>query len=167
MPHPAQNWAKLVWNNWNTPKNSLITWITLQEGLNIKDKLFKIGCNNDDHCCCCDSMPETKEHLFIYCAYRRKIRGKLEQWLGRPMPAVNDMVAGNTGSVQWKIMAVVMNAYNYNVWLQRNNARINNFLTRPEIVAKQIKEEARRRIKFKAGPNMDQVSLAMLSNLGL
>ncbi|XP_074318617.1 uncharacterized protein LOC141655435 [Silene latifolia] len=102
MPHPAQNWTKLVWNNWNTPKHSMITWITLQGRLNIKDKLFKIGCSNDNHCCCCDSMPETNEHLFIYCPYSSRIRGKLEIWLGRPMPAVNEMVAGNTGSIQWK-----------------------------------------------------------------
>ncbi|XP_074300212.1 uncharacterized protein LOC141631444 [Silene latifolia] len=167
MPHPKQDWTKQVWNNWNTPKHSMITWITLHGALNIKDKLFRIGCSNDNHCCCCDSMPETHEHLFIYCPYSSRIRGKLELWLGRPIPDVNDMVAGNAGSIMWKIMAVVMNAYCYNVWLQRNNTRINNFITRPEIVAKRIKEEARKRIKFKAGPNMDQVSLAMLRNIGL
>ncbi|XP_074292067.1 uncharacterized protein LOC141618905 [Silene latifolia] len=136
MPHPILDWTKMVWNSWNTPKHSMITWITLHGGLNIKDKFSRI-------------------------------RGKLESWLGRPMPNVNDMVAGNTGSIQWKIMAVVMNAYCYNVWLQRNNARINNFITRPEIVAKRIEEEAMRRIKFKAGPSTDQASLAMLRSVGL
>ncbi|XP_074277832.1 uncharacterized protein LOC141601446 [Silene latifolia] len=167
MPHPILDWTKLVWNSLNTPKHSMITWITLHGGLNIKDKLFRIGCSNDNHCCCCDNMPETHEHLFIYCPYSSRIRGKLESWLGRPIPDVNDMVAGNTGSIQWKIMVVVMSAYYYNVWLQRNNARINYYITRPNIVAKRIEEEAMRRIKFKAGPTMDQVSLAMLRNIGL
>ncbi|XP_074288900.1 uncharacterized protein LOC141614045 [Silene latifolia] len=119
MPHPILDWTKLVWNSWNTPKHSMITWITLHGGLNIKDKLFRIGCSNDNHCCCCDSMPETHEHLFIYCPYSSRIRGKLESWLGRPMPNVNDMVADNTGSIQWKIMAVVMNASRYNVRVSR------------------------------------------------
>ncbi|XP_074265573.1 uncharacterized protein LOC141588012 [Silene latifolia] len=31
MPHPKQDWTKLVWNSWNTSKHSMITWILSME----------------------------------------------------------------------------------------------------------------------------------------
>ncbi|XP_074292582.1 uncharacterized protein LOC141619463 [Silene latifolia] len=89
---------------------------------------------------------------------------KAELW---NVPTIAMMITIVAVTVCLKLMNTSLSTILTAAGSERNNARINNFITRPEIVAKQVEEEARRRIKFKAGPNMDQVGLAMLRNIGL
>ncbi|XP_074320775.1 uncharacterized protein LOC141657433 [Silene latifolia] len=143
----VQPWAKLVWNNWNIPKHTLILWINLNGGLNVKDKLHKLGCCDDDLCCMCSSMAETSEHLFLACTYSCRIRELIGRWIGRSMPSVNEMIASHRDN--------------------RNNARIHGKLLRPEQVVKQIADEAQRRIKYKAGTDLNQFALVWLRSIGM
>ncbi|XP_074305759.1 uncharacterized protein LOC141640982 [Silene latifolia] len=99
---PTQNpqpWHSVVWNNWNTPKQSLISWLILQGGMNTKEKLHKIGYCTDDRCLLCDSMPETIDHLFSSCIYSCKVKHLLENWIGSNMPTVSHLAASVTDSV--------------------------------------------------------------------
>ncbi|XP_074265579.1 uncharacterized protein LOC141588018 [Silene latifolia] len=48
-----QNWAHAIWNSWNVPKHSLITWISMNNGLNTRAKLFSYGYCQEQHCCIC------------------------------------------------------------------------------------------------------------------
>ncbi|XP_074305597.1 uncharacterized protein LOC141640815 [Silene latifolia] len=79
---PKKEWVQLVWNNWNFPKHALISWLVMNEGLNVKAKLFQFGCCPDNRCCICDQEPETQEHLFFDCLYSRQVMSLIEQWCG-------------------------------------------------------------------------------------
>ncbi|XP_074271472.1 uncharacterized protein LOC141595407 [Silene latifolia] len=45
---PKKDWVQLVWNSWNYPKHALISWIVMNQGLNVKAKLFQFGCSPDN-----------------------------------------------------------------------------------------------------------------------
>ncbi|XP_074277525.1 uncharacterized protein LOC141601153 [Silene latifolia] len=131
------NWTAIVWNNWNIPKHSLTTWLRMHEGMNVKSKLFRFGCCADDWCVLRQRQPETVDHLFTSCVY------------------------------SWKIKVAMFNAYHYFIWFQRNNARINDWLQRPEVVAVRIKDDIKRRVKQKCRAVVDQSDLLWLQNVVL
>ncbi|XP_074314122.1 uncharacterized protein LOC141649329 [Silene latifolia] len=66
-----QDWYKIVWSKWNYPKYALISWIAMNNGLMIKERLFQFNCCTDDRCCICDSDTETQSHLFFYSHYSK------------------------------------------------------------------------------------------------
>ncbi|XP_074291935.1 uncharacterized protein LOC141618753 [Silene latifolia] len=46
--YTKQQWFTIVWNDWNIPKASSISWLIMQEGINIKSKLYAYGFCQDD-----------------------------------------------------------------------------------------------------------------------
>ncbi|XP_074288555.1 uncharacterized protein LOC141613709 [Silene latifolia] len=166
---PVQNpqpWQSIVWNNWNIPKHSLISWLMLQGGMNTKEKLHKIGYCTDDRCLLCDSMPETIDHLFSSCMY--KIKSSTFLRIGLEVICLLSVTWLQVlRFCSWKTMAVILNAYHYAIWTQRNNARVNCCLLRPERVVKQIKEAAKGRIKLKLGQELVMARVDCLKFLGL
>ncbi|XP_074304992.1 uncharacterized protein LOC141639913 [Silene latifolia] len=123
--HQAKvDWYPLVWNSWNIPKHSVITWFIMQEGLNTKAKLYQIGFCEDNLCLICGEQPETINHLFYECHYGCRIRAALAIWMGRVFPTITDLMNGRTGSLQWKAMAMIFNVYLYMIWHQRNFTRL-------------------------------------------
>ncbi|XP_074318634.1 uncharacterized protein LOC141655453 [Silene latifolia] len=145
-------WYNQVWNQMNIPKHSLITWMAMNKGMNVKDKLFKIGCCQDDKCLLCDLYPETVDHLFFDCPYSRQIIRKVETWCESKIPFQNAMLrcSRKKGStLKRKMIAMILNACYYQVCHQRNSVRVNQVMDSPEIVLKKIKEECWSRIKGK------------------
>ncbi|XP_074266921.1 uncharacterized protein LOC141590213 [Silene latifolia] len=145
------DWTALVWNNWNIPKHSMIIWLRMQDGMNVKSKLFRFGCCADDLCILCQRQPETVEHLFTTCEYTVRVQSI---WYN-----------GSRNSMQWKIKVAMFKAFNYSIWYQRNSARINDWLLRPEIVAARIEEDIRRRVKLKCRAVDDQTVLSWLHSI--
>ncbi|XP_074318879.1 uncharacterized protein LOC141655711 [Silene latifolia] len=78
---PTLNWTNIVWNNWNIPKHSLTTWLRMNEGMNMKSKLFRFGCCTDDWCILCQRQPETVEHLFTSRVYSVRVQSCMLHWI--------------------------------------------------------------------------------------
>ncbi|XP_074314193.1 uncharacterized protein LOC141649400 [Silene latifolia] len=165
--HIQLDWPAIVWSNWNIPKHSMTTWLRMQEGMNVKSKLVRFGCCTDDLCLLCQLQPETVEHMFTTCVYAIKIQSCLVQWYGGCFPTVNDLIATQRDSIQWKVKVAMFNAFTYSIWYQRNNARVNDCLMRPELVAPRIEEDVRRRIKLKCGNVADQPVCGWLQSMGV
>ncbi|XP_074288747.1 uncharacterized protein LOC141613903 [Silene latifolia] len=146
---PTLNWTNIMWNNWNIPKHSLTTWLRMNEGMNVKSKLFRFGCCTDDWCILCQRQPETVEHLFTSCVYSVRVQRCLLHWFGGTFTTVDRLSAENRNTLQWKFKVAMFNAYHYFIWFQRNNARINDWLSRPEVVAVRIEDDIKRRVKMK------------------
>ncbi|XP_074283121.1 uncharacterized protein LOC141607666 [Silene latifolia] len=85
------------------------------------------------------------------------VRFGCSQWFGGCFPTVNSLIATKRDSAGWKVKAAIFNAFTYSVWYQRNNARVNECLVRPEIVAARIEEEVRKRVKGKCGLDADGI----------
>ncbi|XP_074304743.1 uncharacterized protein LOC141639535 [Silene latifolia] len=77
-----QRWKNIVWNKWNYPKHAMISWITMNNGLKVKDKLYQIRCSPDNRYCISDVAPETQSHLFFECSYSKQILLEIEKSCG-------------------------------------------------------------------------------------
>ncbi|XP_074305432.1 uncharacterized protein LOC141640597 [Silene latifolia] len=137
----------------------------MNDGMNVKEKLYKWGCCEDDLCCLCHRETETTEHLFLTCEYSWRVSTEVESWMGTQFPTLNRLINGNKKQLQWKFLTVVLNAVYYSVWMQRNNARVNAMILRPEHVAKQVKDLIVKRLKFKLGGNSDQIAIGSMRNI--
>ncbi|XP_074304149.1 uncharacterized protein LOC141638856 [Silene latifolia] len=165
--HIQLDWPAIVWSNWNVPKHSMTTWLRMQEGMNVKSKLARFGCCADDLCLLCQLQTETVEHMFTSCVYSVKVQSCLVQWYGGCFPTVNDLIAAQRNNIQWKVKVAMFNAFTYSIWHQRNNARVNDCLMRPEVVAAHIEEDVRRRVKLKCRAVADQTACVWLQSMGV
>ncbi|XP_074316538.1 uncharacterized protein LOC141652829 [Silene latifolia] len=166
--HPTLNWTNIVWNSWNVPKHSMTTWLRMNEGMNVKSKLFRFGI-------CLMMMvylvPRTTvkmEHLFtgFVCIFV-KVQTCLLHWFGGSFLTIDRLSAASRNTMQWKFKVDMFNAYCYAIWFQRNNARINTWLVRPEVTVARIEDDIKRRIKMKCKAIVDQSELLWLQNMML
>ncbi|XP_074278378.1 uncharacterized protein LOC141601970 [Silene latifolia] len=139
---PKVGWAKLVWCNWALPKHSFLNWLILKNALNTKDRLCKLGICPDDLCCVCGTDQKTTSHLFHNCKYALAVLNSLCCWLHIPVPSGNAIIW--LGRRKWPAVkklicvAVIMCGY-YAIWQQRNAARLEGVLLRPDTLALQCK----------------------------
>ncbi|XP_074278582.1 uncharacterized protein LOC141602174 [Silene latifolia] len=149
--HPKTAWSTLVWNNWNIPKHSMVAWMIMQDGLNLKTKLHAIGLCPDDECILCGEQPETSNHLFSECRFTCKVKDRIAEWIGKPMPDPNALLSANKNRMQWKASVCVQVAFWYTIWFQRNSTRHQLCVQRTDIVAQQLKQLIQRRVRSKMG----------------
>ncbi|XP_074270913.1 uncharacterized protein LOC141594820 [Silene latifolia] len=165
-PCPRQNWATIAWNEWNVPKHSFITWLIMQEGINTKVKLHAYGFCQDDRCILCESHSETIEHLFNECEFSCKVQKCVEDWIGHPIPTINGLLSANRNNMRWKILAMIITAYRYLIWAQRNRARIELSVMRPEKIAAGLTTMIQTQIRSKCVIRKDMTELEIRSRLG-
>ncbi|XP_074305105.1 uncharacterized protein LOC141640043 [Silene latifolia] len=164
-PHQTKPvWFETVWCNWNIPKHSLISWLIRNNGINTREKLFRIGCCNSDSCSICDAAPETREHLFFKCGYSKLILSKIKDWCKLQISSTGDVRYAGL-KVQKNVYALVLAASYYHVWTQRNNARMNAILDNPKRVVQFIKDNVKHRIKFKRNDHMSSAEKNWLLSL--
>ncbi|XP_074297012.1 uncharacterized protein LOC141627683 [Silene latifolia] len=136
-------WAKLIWKSWALPKHKFLAWLILRNALNVKVRLFKHGICQDELCCLCNVGQETVEHVFKDCQYTSMVLAGVCAWLCIPSPSVNGLIW--VGRRKWSLLkrnvclAAFMAVY-YEVWHQRNQARLEGILLRPSIVISQIQK---------------------------
>ncbi|XP_074302978.1 uncharacterized protein LOC141637320 [Silene latifolia] len=152
--HASQPWSVIVWNDWNIPKCSLNSWLIMQEGINTKAKLFAYGVCTDDRCILCETQTETSDHLFNYCDFGKQVHELIEEWIGRSIPTINELMITNRNNMKWKAMALIQTTYRYCVWTQRNRARHELCVERPVIVFERMKKMIRSQVRRKY-PNRD------------
>lgn len=153
--HTDKQWSKIVWSDWNVPKHSIISWLIMQEAINIKSKLYAYGVCADDRCMLCDAHSETIEHLFNTCAFSIMTQKWIEDWIGRSVPTINELLIANHNKIKWKTLALILTTYWYHVWAQRNRTRHENSVEQPLRVAERMKKLILLQIQRK-NPNRDR-----------
>ncbi|XP_074314066.1 uncharacterized protein LOC141649270 [Silene latifolia] len=114
----------------------------MHKELNVKEKLFMLGCCTDDRCIICDWEVETQTHLFFDCPYSKQVLQLLEKWCGFNIHV--SMLGGLQPAkdcLKQQVHYLLWNALYYHIWAQRNAARIQFVLLRPQKLAGMIKEE--------------------------
>ncbi|XP_074318691.1 uncharacterized protein LOC141655510 [Silene latifolia] len=102
------------WLRYQKPVKEWANW----KGMNVKEKLYKIGCSPDDSCNIYGMASETHDHLFFECSYSKQILNMIEAWNGTK---ISDLISRVTASrrvqagVQWKTQMMVMNACIYHI----------------------------------------------------
>ncbi|XP_074300784.1 uncharacterized protein LOC141632104 [Silene latifolia] len=164
-PHQTKPvWYETVWCIWNIPKHSLISWHIRNNGINTREKLFRIGCCSSDSCCVCEAAPETQEHMFFECGYSKLIMRQIKDWCRLQISSVGG-VNSSGSKVQRNAYALVLVASYYHVWTQRNNARMNAMLDSPNRVVQLIKDNVKHRIKYKRDDHMSSAEKNWLLSL--
>ncbi|XP_074292168.1 uncharacterized protein LOC141619030 [Silene latifolia] len=163
-------WYDTIWSNWNVPKHSFISWITMHNGMNTREKLHRFGCCSTDTCCICENAKETISHLLFECEYSSTVVSLIQDWCGARI-SMSSTMAGGYGNAGGKLLqrvyALGLSACIYHVWEQRNSARINGCILAPSVVVQRIKEVIRQRIKFKCSAKLNRRDEVWLEKLGI
>ncbi|XP_074315242.1 uncharacterized protein LOC141651428 [Silene latifolia] len=166
----AVQWHQYVWNGWCVPRHQFIGWLIAREQLQLKVKLFELGIAADDECLICGSAPETHIHLFQECAYGRMIFSEINKLCSMSVPTSQHMQwAGDGHGSRLKkgvLLCIVMATY-YHIWMQRNKARVEGCVLRPEVISNLIKREVTSRILARLHPVTDRRDLDWLKSVNL
>ncbi|XP_074277569.1 uncharacterized protein LOC141601204 [Silene latifolia] len=149
-------WHKYLWCSWCYPKHQFIGWLITREALKLKDKCYALGISSDATCLLCGLDDESHSNLFLKCEYNRRILTIMAGLCQVAIPDANIFLWINglqASSVQKKVIMSVILATFYYIWMQRNEARIDDAVLRPELLCSQIRKEVKCRLstKFKPG----------------
>ncbi|XP_074302887.1 uncharacterized protein LOC141637222 [Silene latifolia] len=165
---PEVGWHHQVWNKWTIPKHGMIAWMYQHQGLNTKDKLFRLNISSDDLCCICGNEEESPQHLFFRCPYSAEIMLQIQNWTGVRMPTSREHDWGRTASLtrlKLGILRSILNAVTYHVWRQRNGCRHDMKLLRPEGCITMIQYEIRTKIKNQSKGKLARRDLVWIEKL--
>ncbi|XP_074271282.1 uncharacterized protein LOC141595213 [Silene latifolia] len=136
------SWSNAVWNSMAIPKHSFIAWIIANKALMLKQKLFKLHISSDDLCCICLSQTETHMHLFTECVYSQQILQLIGNWLIADFSSpsiLNSIPSKRWSKLRKQVCTITILAAWYQIWSQRNKARINGQVQRAVYVFNFIK----------------------------
>ncbi|XP_074278475.1 uncharacterized protein LOC141602064 [Silene latifolia] len=143
------SWHKFIWCSWSMPKHRFIGWLMSREALQVKTKLFNLGICPDDLCILCGKEAETHVHLFQNCDYSRCLLEGMASLFNITLPTANFLHwvwSQKWSKVQKGVFTCALMACFYQIWMQRNRARVEHSLLRPELVLQQIRKVVKMRI---------------------
>ncbi|XP_074305864.1 uncharacterized protein LOC141641086 [Silene latifolia] len=140
--HPPVPLYHDVWYTWVLPKQAFIGWLIHRNAPNTRSKLCKLGLSSTANCVVCEMGEETHDHLFWDCAYASKIIAGLENWLQLKL---NDQSASYS-KLQKRVCRVVKMAVLYAIWMERNSARLELSICRPEKLIQQVQNQVHGRL---------------------
>ncbi|CAM8945788.1 unnamed protein product [Rhodiola kirilowii] len=74
-------WHKMVWNCYNSPRDSLNAWLVVQNKLMTRDRLSQWGMQGDNSCIMCEAAVESRNHLFFECRFSKEVWQKVMRFL--------------------------------------------------------------------------------------
>ncbi|CAM8925778.1 unnamed protein product [Rhodiola kirilowii] len=80
-PKEHVEWYKLVWNDFNAPRDSFHAWLTVQNKLLTRDRLCLWGISISRSCTLCESGEESRDHLFFECRFTQEVWQKVLSFL--------------------------------------------------------------------------------------
>ncbi|KAL1215278.1 putative ribonuclease H protein [Cardamine amara subsp. amara] len=154
-----KDWAKLVWFKGSIPRHSFNMWITNLNRLPTLDRLVSWGFQVTTTCSLCSAAFETREHLFLHCAFTKIIWGLISNRLNMLLPyfsnwsALLNWAKVSLPSSPSTLRLLLSHALVYGVWRQRNNIIHNHVVVLPLTIFKDIDRQiintitARRKMK--------------------
>ncbi|XP_074293397.1 uncharacterized protein LOC141620421 [Silene latifolia] len=163
-------WCKPVWSSLGAPKHAFIAWLVVQNALMLKVSLFQFQVSADKLCCICQLQDEDHEHLFQTCTYSTQILQGVGIWLCSDIAQPNGLL--RITRCRWRrqrkgICTTALLACWYHIWMQRNQARLNQCIVRPAVIIADIQKAIRSRYMFHKPCNMSSKDRAWLSSVQL
>ncbi|XP_074318597.1 uncharacterized protein LOC141655415 [Silene latifolia] len=164
------DWYRAIWSPVTLPKHNFIAWIIAHQALKLKDKLVQYGVCVDDLCCICQMHPETHQHLFTNCKFSQELLLIVGNWLGTDIRAdgfILTFARRRWSKLRKRVTTSAVIACWYFIWMQRNEARLHQCLTRPSIIASQVQEVIRSRFSCCKPACISQKEVHWLSKVQL
>ncbi|XP_062075913.1 uncharacterized protein LOC133780047 [Humulus lupulus] len=120
-------WHREVWNRYNVPKHSFITWLAIQSHLQTKDKLFSFHIFQDTTCFFCEEAVETATHLFFECEFSSRCLLEIKKWLdwrvrNRPLPELLRCISrAKLQRFKKQVLRATVASLVYQIWVNRND----------------------------------------------
>ncbi|XP_039022800.1 uncharacterized protein LOC120155318 [Hibiscus syriacus] len=167
-------WHKLIWFPMHIPKHCLIVWMALQDRLQTRDRLQRMGISTDTACVNCNLSHETRNHLFSECS--------LAVFLWNSVLTLNGMNPTNlsweetvaTASTSWKgkslitfILKIAWSAFIYTIWQERNQRIFQHRSRSAEILLTEIIDAVRFCLRGKNINRLDSTNLNLCNAWGL
>ncbi|XP_074277733.1 uncharacterized protein LOC141601357 [Silene latifolia] len=127
--HLPVPWYHDVWDTLVLHKQAFVGWLIYRNALNTISKLCKL-------------VPSSTDTCVIYCAYASKIIAGLENWLQLKL---NDQSVSYS-KLQKRVCRVVNMAVFYAIWMERNSARLELAIWRPEKLIQQVQKQVHGRL---------------------
>ncbi|KAL9310436.1 putative reverse transcriptase zinc-binding domain-containing protein [Arabidopsis thaliana] len=137
-------WAPLIWFKGCTPKLAFNLWVTNLDRLPTKSRLASWGLDVSTTCSLCSGSFETRDHLFLHCAFTSIIWDKIMIRIGHPAHSFSDW----NSILHWAqvqsiaspktLRLLIIHSLVYLVWRQRNNFIHNQIDLSPTTVFKEL-----------------------------
>ncbi|KAL1219704.1 hypothetical protein V5N11_032351 [Cardamine amara subsp. amara] len=62
-------WGNIVWNKGGIPKHNFLTWLFVLNRCPTRDRFLGWGLPTASDCLLCNTMPESRDHLFFDCSH--------------------------------------------------------------------------------------------------
>ncbi|XP_023642459.1 uncharacterized protein LOC111831654 [Capsella rubella] len=145
-------WHQTVWFKGATPRNAFNMWVANLDRLPTKTRLSNWGMNIDITCSLCDSLPESRDHLFLSCDFALFLWNAVSRRIRSTGLAFNswpEMLAWTNQSNHDSpptLRKLIVQSVLYAIWKQRNNAVHNQVHLPPSVIFKEIDREIKNSI---------------------
>ncbi|XP_074305806.1 uncharacterized protein LOC141641028 [Silene latifolia] len=139
-------WHAYVWNGWCLPKHQFMGWLIAREVMLLKNRLHRLGVGIDVSCLICGAAAETHTHLFMECSYSKLIFEEMARLCGINIPSTNYIQwigLSQVSALKKGVILCFLLATQYRIWMQRNRARVDGCIIRPEVLCQMIKREVK------------------------
>ncbi|XP_013639777.1 PREDICTED: uncharacterized protein LOC106345056 [Brassica oleracea var. oleracea] len=118
-------WSKAVWFSGGIPRHNFHTWLSVLDRIPTRDRLISWGIKVDANCLLCNSMPESRNHLFFSCSFSfqlwSKVASRLEIQPQRGWEdTLNQMTALHLQKSHRLLVLTAWQATAYWLWNERN-----------------------------------------------
>ena len=141
---------KVIWKVWAPPKVKFFAWLAIQNRVWTTDRLERRGMQNCGLCPLCKREFESAAHLFYRCRYTMRLGRLIRDWLQIGDINTNQWAAHHSLSSWWthmarrsKAMATLTLLTTWTIWNERNARVFQKKSTPPQIILRNLKEEAR------------------------
>ncbi|KAH0923505.1 hypothetical protein HID58_023523 [Brassica napus] len=131
------------------PRQQKKEWAGKLDRLPTRSRLASWGLQIDTCCCVCNNYHETRDHIFLRCAYAEQIWKIVIRRLGyRPIlfhtwEAFLTWIGLKVSHCPSTLRKVTAQAVIYRLWRERNNRLHNGIQTPPEVSFKEIDRQVR------------------------
>ncbi|XP_074302888.1 uncharacterized protein LOC141637223 [Silene latifolia] len=167
--HLVVPWCHLVWNKLNLPKTSFICWAIMHHRLLTKDRLLRMGMIVAPLCEICRVCSEDHQHFFVDCSYFLYCFNLLLASLRMTVQPANVVHwfsnARNVTKLQKRVFGAAYVALLYQIWMCRNEAKVSQFVKRPEVVVQQVLKDVKLRFHRLNMSKLNQRDSSWILNL--
>lgn len=146
------SWHKGVWFTYGTPKFSFCAWLTARNRLSTGDRMLQWNRGALATCCFCNTVIETRDHLFFACGFISHIWEALARKLFKSQFSYDWHSLLNTISAGWHdrtesfVARYVFQATSYTIWRERNGRKHGETPNPAPILIKWIDRQVRNRL---------------------
>ncbi|KAL9683512.1 hypothetical protein QQ045_015334 [Rhodiola kirilowii] len=113
-------WYKLVWNDFNAPRDSLNAWLVVQNKLMTRDRMSHWGFLGAKTCVLCETMDESRDHLYFMCSFTKELLGAPDSMVQRA--ASNEAEDKYYSSSTTRVMNGVWKSRNMKISREESNS---------------------------------------------